>query len=151
MSLPSHSSIARICRKAQRSLSPQRVTVALLSGGRLDYDITDEHARPALFSGRSASVIVTPRTDCDAAADEILTKLKSPAKPAKPAKRTANDSSAGLDYDNPFASFISLPVYDGDARVITDCIVPFTPSPSRSASVRRAHRRPYSEQRRLRR
>jgi hypothetical protein len=130
---------------AQRGVSPKRVTVALLSDGDFDYAIMEPHERPVFASSRLASVIITPRTDCDAAADQILTKLKAPT------KRTANDSSADSDYDNPFASFISLPVYDGDARVITDCIVPFTPSPSRSASVRRAHRRPYSEQRRLRR
>ena len=145
MALPSHSSIARICRKAQRGVYPQRVTVALLSGGGFDYAITDQQERPALSAGRSVSVIITQRTDCDVAASSILTKLKATMQPAK---RTANDSGAG-SY-NAFASFVSLPVFDGDARVITDCIVPFTPSPSRR-SVRKAHRRPFSEPRRLRR
>lgn len=147
--LPSHSSIARICRKARRSASPKRVTVALLPDGGFDYAIMEPHERPVFASTHLASVIVTPRLDCDAAASTILTKLKQHP------KRTRNDGGAeddnAEDDNNAFASFISLPVYDGDARVITDCIVPFTPSPSRRALVRRAHRSPFSEQRRLRR
>ncbi len=142
--LPSHSSIARICRRARQSASPKRVTVALLPNGDFDYAIMEPHERPVFASSRLASVIITPSIDCDAAASTILTKLKQPP------KRTRNDGGAEDD-NNAFASFISLPVYDGDAQVITDCIVPFTPSPSRRASVRRAHRRPFSEQRRLRR
>ena len=120
------------------------MTVALLPNGDFDYAIMEPHERPVFASSRLASVIITPRIDCDAAASTILTKLKQPP------TRTRNDGGAEDD-NNAFASFISLPVYDGDAQVITDCIVPFTPSPSRRASVRRAHRRPFSEQRRLRR